>query len=166
VLSNVRNRRIDVVTPKEFTSSNIAILGGGILAGTLDIGAAAAINRKSPAVILRVIASGLRGGIALDGGTSASALGFVLQLAMGVVIAAVYGLASLWMPILGRMWIAGGMVYGVGVFVFMTYVVLPLSAAPSRPSAGISKITKDVLAMVGFGLIISYAVYRASFQVT
>jgi hypothetical protein len=40
------------------------------------------------------------------------------------------------------------------------------AAAPSRPPAGISKFTKDVLAMLGFGLIISYAVYRASFQVT
>jgi hypothetical protein len=144
----------------------IAILGGGFLAGTLDIGAAAAINRKRPAVILRVIATGLRGGIALDGGRSAATLGFVLQLAMSIVIAAIYGLASLWMPILARMWIVGGLFYGVGVFVVMTYVVLPLSAAPSRPSAGISKITKDVLAMLGFGLIISYAVYRASLQVT
>jgi hypothetical protein len=48
----------------------------------------------------------------------------------------------------------------------MTYVVLPLSAAPSRPPAGISKIAKDVLAMLGFGLIIAYAVYRASLEVT
>ena len=144
----------------------IAMLSGGIVAGILDIGAAAAINRKSPTVILRVIASGLRGSIALEGGASASTLGFVLQLAMGIVIAAVYGVASLWMPILARMWIAGGLVYGVGVFVVMTYVVLPLSAAPSRPPPAISKLAKDVLAMLGFGLIISYAVCRASFQVT
>jgi uncharacterized membrane protein YagU involved in acid resistance len=140
----------------------IAFLGAGILAATLDIGAAAAINRKSPAVILRIIASGLRGGIALDGGTSASILGFVLQLTMGIVIAAVYGLASICIPLLARMWIAGGLAYGVSIFVVMTYVILPLSAAPSRPPAGISKIIKDVLAMLGFGLIISYAVHRAS----
>jgi hypothetical protein len=133
-----------------------------MLAGALDICAAAAINRKNPAVILRIIASGLRGGIALDGGASASILGFVLQLTMGVVIAAVYGFASICIPLLARMWIAGGLVYGIGVFVVMTYVVLPLSAAPSRPPARISKITKDVIAMLGFGLIISYAVHRAS----
>jgi len=141
----------------------IAVFGGGILAGALDIGAAAAINRKSPAVILRVIASGLRGVRALEGGTSASTLGFVLQLAMGVVIAGVYGVASLWIPVLARMWVAGGLLYGIGIFVVMTYAVLPLSAAPSRPSPTISKIIKDVFAMLGFGLIISYAIHRASF---
>jgi hypothetical protein len=140
----------------------MAIFGGGALAATLDIGAAAAINRKNPAVILRVIASGLRGAIALDGGAPASILGLVLQLAMGIVIAAVYGIASIWMPLLPRMWIIGGLVYGVGVFAVMTYVILPLSAAPSRPPPGIVKVTLDVLAMLAFGLIIAYAVHLTS----
>jgi hypothetical protein len=140
-----------------------AILIGGMVAGTLDIGAAAVINRKDPLTILRVIASGLLGAKALNGGTLASAWGFLLQLAMSTVIAAIYGLASLWLPILARMWIATGLAYGVGVFLVMTYVVVPFSAAPSRPLPGISKIAKDLLAMLGFGLIIAYSVHRASF---
>jgi hypothetical protein len=140
-----------------------AVLIGGMVAGILDIGAAAAINRKGPLAILRVIASGLLGPKALNGGTLASAWGFLLQLAMSIVIAAIYGLASLWLPILARMWIGTGLAYGVGVFVVMTYVVVPLSAAPSRPLPGISKIAKDLLAMLGFGLIIAYSVHRASY---
>ena len=44
----------------------------------------------------------------------------------------------------------------------MTYVVVPISAAPSRPPPGISKITKDLVAMLGFGLIVAFAVHRAS----
>jgi len=140
-----------------------AVLIGGMVAGILDIGAAAAINRTGPLAILRVIASGLLGPKALKGGTLAAALGFLLQLAMSIVIAAIYGLASLWLPILATMWIATGLIYGVGIFVVMTYVVLPLSAAPSRPLPGIAKITKDLLAMLGFGLIIAYAVHQASF---
>ncbi|PZV33858.1 hypothetical protein [Mesorhizobium kowhaii] len=139
-----------------------AVLIGGMVAGILDIGAAAAINRKGPLAILRGIASGLLGPKALKGGALASASGFLLQLAMSVVIAAIYGLASLWLPILARMWIATGLAYGVGVFVVMTYIVVPLSVAPSRPLPGISKIAKDLLAMLGFGLIIAYAVHRAS----
>ena len=91
-----------------------------------------------------------------------SALGFLLQLAMSVVIAAIYGLASLWLPILAMMWITTGLAYGVGVFVVMTYVVVPISAAPSRPPPGISKIAKDLVAMLGFGLIVAFAVHRAS----
>jgi hypothetical protein len=144
----------------------VAILGGGALAATLDIGAAAAINRKSPAAILRVIASGLRGGIALDGGTSASLLGLVLQLTMGIAIAAFYGIVSIWIPLLAQMWIACGLAYGEGIYLVMTHVVLPLSAAPNRPPPGVLKITKDVVAMLAFGLIISYAIHRASFQIT
>jgi hypothetical protein len=139
-----------------------AVLVGGIVAGILDIGAAAAINRKGPLAILRGIASGLLGPKALNGGTLASAWGFLLQLAMSIVIAVIYGLASLWLPILARMWIESGLAYGVGVFVVMTYVVVPLSAAPSRPLPRVSKIAKDLLAMLGFGLIIAYSVHRAS----
>lgn len=140
-----------------------AVLIGGMVAGILDIGAAAAINRTNPTAILRVIASGLLGPRALKGGTLTTALGFLLQLAMSIVIAAIYGLASLWLPILVGMWIVTGLTYGVGVFVVMTYVVVPLSAAPSRPPPGVSKITKDLMAMLGFGLIVAYAVHRASF---
>jgi len=39
----------------------IAILWGGFVAGTIDIGAAALINRLSPVIILHAIASGLLG---------------------------------------------------------------------------------------------------------
>lgn len=140
-----------------------AILIGGMAAGILDIGAAAAINRASLVAILHVIASGLLGARALTGGTSVAVLGFVLQLAMSIVIAAIYGMASLWLPVLATMWVAGGLAYGVGVFAVMTYVVVPLSAAPRRPLPGISKIGKDLLAMLAFGLIIAYVVHRASF---
>lgn len=139
-----------------------AILIGGMVAGILDIGAAAAINWRPPVAILRLIASGLLGAKALKGGTSTAVSGFFLQLAMSIVIAAVYGVASLWLPILANMWIICGLAYGVGVFVVMTYVVVPLSAAPPRPLPGISKIAKDLLAMLGFGLIIAYAVHQAS----
>ena len=97
----------------------IAILIGGMVAGILDIGAAAAINRKGPVAILHVIASGLLGPKALKGGSLTSALGFLLQLAMSIIIAAIYGLASLWLPILARAWITTGLAYGVGVFVVM-----------------------------------------------
>jgi hypothetical protein len=141
----------------------VAVLIGGMIAGFLDIGAAAAINRRDPVAILRFVASGLLGAKALTGGASTATLGFVLQLAMSVLIAAVYGFASGWLPILASMWIAGGLIYGVGVFVVMTYVVVPLSAAPKRPPPGISRNVKDLLAMLGFGLIVSYAVYRGSF---
>jgi hypothetical protein len=60
------------------------------------------------------------------------------------------------------MWIPAGLAYGVGIYVVMTYVVMPLSAAPKGSPPGLAKIGKDLLAMLGFGLIIAYAVHVAS----
>ena len=59
--------------------SLLAILLGGFVAGTIDIGAAALINIASPILILHFIAGGLLGKVALAGGTSAVLLGLVLQ---------------------------------------------------------------------------------------
>ena len=52
-----------------------AIILGGVVAGTLDIGAAALINWASPALILRFVAGGLLGKTALDGGALVALLG-------------------------------------------------------------------------------------------
>jgi hypothetical protein len=49
---------------------------------------------------------------------------------MSIVIAAIYGLASLWLPILAMMWITAGLAYGVGVFVVVTYVVVRFQPRP------------------------------------
>jgi hypothetical protein len=56
-----------------------AVLLGGFVAGTIDIGAAALINVASPILILHFIAGGLLGKAALAGGASAALLGLVLQ---------------------------------------------------------------------------------------
>ena len=50
----------------------------GVVAGTIDIGAASFINGLSPLRILRAVASGLLGKEAFAGGTSRELLGLVL----------------------------------------------------------------------------------------
>jgi hypothetical protein len=59
-------------------SNLVAILLGGFVAGTIDIGAAALINLVSPILILDFIAGGLVGKTALAGGASVAFLGLVL----------------------------------------------------------------------------------------
>jgi hypothetical protein len=98
-------------------STPVAILLGGLIAGTLDIGAAALINGRSPLVILLVIASGLLGKASFQGGMPAVALGLVLQWLMSLVIAAIYVFGTNRIPELKGHWIAGGLVYGAGIFV-------------------------------------------------
>ena len=108
--------------------SLLAILLGGFIAGTLDIGAAALINFVSPIPVLRFIAGGLLGKSAVAGGASIVFLGLILQWAMSLIIAAAFVVASRWLPILQRRWIVSGLAYGVVVFFVMNYVVMPLSA--------------------------------------
>jgi uncharacterized membrane protein YagU involved in acid resistance len=142
-------------------STSAAILLGGLIAGTLDIGAAALINGRSPLVILLVIASGLLGKASFQGGLPAVALGLVLQWLMSLVIAAIYVLVSNRIPVLRRHWIAGGAAYGVGIFVVMNYVVVPLSEIGRIPQFTSWTFGGNLMAMLGFGLLIAFFARRS-----
>jgi uncharacterized membrane protein YagU involved in acid resistance len=142
-------------------STSAAILLGGLIAGTLDIGAAALINGRSPLVILLVIASGLLGKASFQGGLPAVALGLVLQWLMSLVIATIYVLVSNRIPVLRRHWIAGGVAYGVGIFVVMNYVVVPLSEIGRIPQFTSWTFGGNLMAMLGFGLLIAFFARRS-----
>jgi|SRR5215813_4774149 len=135
-----------------------AILLGGLVAGTIDIVAAALINLVSPILVLRFIAGGLLGRPALAGGTVIVLLGLVLQWAMSLIIAAVYVLAGRWLPVLRQRWIAGGIAYGVVIFFIMNYVVVPLSAWARWPGFTVEKFAENLVAMLLFGLIVAFFV--------
>lgn len=137
-------------------STLIAILLGGLIAGTLDIGAAALINGVNPIVILLVVASGVLGNAAFHGGLPAAGLGILLQWAMSLLIAAVYVLASNRLPVLKRHWLAGGLAYGVGVFIVMNFLVMPLSAVGRMPQFTTLTFAGNVLAMLAFGLLVAF----------
>lgn len=143
------------------TSGIRPILVGGLIAGTLDIGAAALINRVSPVLIAHYIASGVLGTAAFSVGAPAACLGLLLQWAMSVIIAAIYWYVSARMPQLRERWWLGGILAGVVIFLVMNFVVMPFSGAPVtlreviarfRPAKG----AEDLLAMFVFGLIVAY----------
>ncbi|AGG89452.1 hypothetical protein R2APBS1_2356 [Rhodanobacter denitrificans] len=136
-------------------SPRLAVLYGGFVAGSLDILAAALINRVDPLIILRAIASGLLGRAAFQGGLPVAALGLLLQWAMSLLIAAIFVFAAGRMAWLGRRWIAAGLLYGMPVFVVMEYVVVPLSAA-AKPHFSALSLVENLLAMLLFGLIVAF----------
>lgn len=138
-----------------------AILAGGLIASTVDIGAASLISWLNPVVILHAIASGVLGRASFDGGAAAALLGLVLQWFMGLVIAAIFVLAASRFPWLKRSWLAAGIAYGVVVFFVMNYVVVPLSAAPfSAHHFTVQKFIENLLAMILFGLIVAFCARR------
>lgn len=138
-----------------------AILLGGLIAGTVDIEAAALINRVSPVLIAHYIASGALGRAALSAGDRAACLGLLLQWAMSVIIAAIYWFVTAALPRLRARWWLGGMLAGMVIFPVMNFIVMPFSAAPVtlqqviarlRPAKG----AEDLLAMLVFGLIVAW----------
>ena len=120
----------------------------------------------SPLAIMRAIASGLIGKAAHGGGPPVELLGLLLQWAMGVLIAAIYMLATAAVPGMRRRWIPTGILAGVIIYFVMVYLVLPLSAAPFRQAFDLqvfiknfafdADFVKNLLAMMLFGLIIGF----------
>ncbi|MGH7193854.1 MAG: hypothetical protein ACREJM_10020 [Candidatus Saccharimonadales bacterium] len=142
---------------KPVASMLIAILIGGFLAGSIDVGAAALIYHVSPVIILHAIASGLLGKPAFQDGASIALLGLILQWLMSWLIAGVYVFAAQRLTWMKRRWLAAGLTYGVVIYAVMNYVVRPLSAAwpPSNFQFHAVKFFENLAAMLVFGLIVS-----------
>ena len=135
----------------------------GLVAGTVDIGAATLINLVSPLLILQVIASGLLGKAALHGGGGGvMLLGLVLQWVMSIIIAGIFAVAASRMPVLARRWVLNGALYGVVVFIVMNFVVVPLSIAPLKPgwAQSADSVVKNLIAMLVFGWIVAFVANR------
>jgi hypothetical protein len=107
-----------------------AILWGGLAAGVLDALDAVVFCRATPLRVFQSIARGLLGRSAFDGGLASAALGVFLHFLIATTAAAVYWAASRKLRVLVRHAVACGLGYGVAVYFFMNYVVVPLSLAP------------------------------------
>jgi uncharacterized membrane protein YagU involved in acid resistance len=111
------------------------ILIGGVIAGALDITYAFIVYGPlsygmSPAEVLHSVASGWLGGDAANaGGTATALLGLATHFIIATIMAAVFvWVATLW-PALTRNAVRWGLIYGFGLYLVMSYVVVPLSAA-------------------------------------
>jgi uncharacterized membrane protein YagU involved in acid resistance len=137
-----------------------AILAGGFIAGTIDIGAAVALYHIGPITILQAIASGVLGKASFAGGLNTALLGLVLQWAMSLIIAAIYVLAADRLPLLRQRWLVMGLAYGIAIFVVMTFVAVPLSASYPKNPPKLPGAAEQFAAMLLFGVIVSYCAKR------
>ncbi len=111
------------------------IVFGGLAAGALDILDAFAVtlwNGGTATRVLHAIASGVMGRSAYDGGAATAAVGLALHFVIAAGAATVFFLASRALPGLLRRPVLSGVVFGLGVWVVMYYVVLPITF--SRPN--------------------------------
>ena len=107
-----------------------SILIGGLIAGVLDITDAVVVTLLlggRPIRMLQGIASGLLGPISFEGGMVTAALGLGLHFFIALSAASVFFAATRLMPSLLRHPIRSGIAYGLCVWAFMRFVVIPLS---------------------------------------
>jgi hypothetical protein len=114
---------------------------GGLAAGTLDLLDAlvmTSLNGGAPVRVLQSIASGVLGRSAYEGGVAVAALGLALHFVIAFGAATTYFLATRRLPLLLRHAVPAGLLFGLAVWGFMYFGVLPLTfgrpyVAPAWP---------------------------------
>ena len=143
-----------------------AILVAGLIAGVLDLTAACVYSwlraGVTPVRVFHSVASGLLGAVAFTGGAKTAALGIALHFLIATTWAAIYYFASRKLNFLVDQPIPAGLIYGVLVYLFMNFAVLPLSAVARRPVPISSRIYGCLIIMFCIGLPIALIVRRFS----
>ncbi len=142
------------------------IFWGGLIAGTLDILAAflTAWWRRgiSPVRVLQFISSGILGRDAFAGGPTTAVLGLALHFLIATTAAVVFYFASRRLLFLVERPVVAGLIYGVLVFLFMNFVVLPFSQVAQNPATVSGLIIGVLTIMFCVGLPIALTVRRFS----
>jgi hypothetical protein len=115
----------------------LAIFWAGLVCGVLDISqaflASWLLRGSRPSRVLQSVASGLLGPDSFKGGAASATLGALLHFFIAFTVAAVFYLASRKLTFLIQRPVFWGMIYGELVFLFMNYIVIPLSAIHRVP---------------------------------
>lgn len=112
------------------TALRVALIGGACV-GTLDLLFARIYWDRPGLTFQRVcqsIAAGLYGKASFDGGLTTAWIGAACHYLMTACMALAYFLVSRRLPALVRYPVSLGLAYGVVLYLFMNFVVLPLSA--------------------------------------
>jgi len=145
--------------------SFVTILWIGLLAGTLDITDNLIFNQLRgirPKMVFQYIASGLIGLKAFQDGLESVILGVAIHYTIALIWTGVFYAASRKLAILSRRPVFSGLVYGGAIYLFMNFIILPLSGVPHPRSAiTLASRINGVLALLLFiGLPISLLVRR------
>jgi len=147
-----------LATPTQKAGLLLPIVVGGTIAGTLDlISAFLTFGMGAP----RGIAGGLLGRSALQGGTFTWILGVVLHFTIALSAATVYCLASRKLEFLREHWLVCGVFYGLGFYLVMNLVVLPLCALHRTGPYQLHGLLQGLIVhMTIIALPISFSLYK------
>jgi uncharacterized membrane protein YagU involved in acid resistance len=111
------------------------LIAGGLVVGSLDITYAIlfwSFRGVTPTRVFQSVAAGVLGRDSFNLGMKSALLGAALHYFIAFSIVIVYYIASKWLPVLIEHAVICGIIYGIGVYIVMNYVVIPLSNA-ARP---------------------------------
>jgi uncharacterized membrane protein YagU involved in acid resistance len=127
---------------------------GGLVVGALDLlDAVVFFGLRSgvrPARIFQSIAAGLLGRAAFSGGSKTAVLGVFLHFLIAFLIVCTYYALSRYIPFMTAHVVVSGILFGIGAYFVMNYVVIPLSAT-SR-GAFVWPVVINGLAIHAFGI--------------
>lgn len=137
----------------------------GLLAGTLDITDNLIYNQLrgvTPKMVFQFIASGLIGLRSFRAGWPSVALGVFLHYFIALSWTVIFYAASRKFVILSRRPVICGLLYGGMVYLFMNFVVLPLSGVPhlTRRITLLARINAVLAVVLLIGLTISLLLRR------
>ena len=118
-----------VFTRSEQSTAIRAIATAWLVAGSLDILSAIVIWLSRGVTLLhgfQGIASGLLGAKSYQGGLATAAFGFAIHFCIALVVVTIFYLASRQLRFLTKKPLVSGVAYGIGVYVVMYWIVLPL----------------------------------------
>lgn len=112
---------------------------GGMMIGTADLiiyhWFVTSVLGGYPLIsVFQYIASGALGESAFAGGIATALLGVLFHFLISIVITGVFILSADRIPLLRHYAIVGSLLYGLGVFIVMNMIVIPLSATPPIPA--------------------------------
>ena len=139
-----------------------AIGFAGLIVGILDITSAfvlAGIKGTGSIRMLHGIASGLLGQRSFEGGMATAGLGLAVHFLIAFTAAAVFYAASRKFSSLTQYAVVSGLLYGIAVYIFMYWMVVPLAFPTARHSMS-RDVTAVIIHIVLIGLPIALVVRR------
>lgn len=143
------------------------ILRIGLIAGTFDILDNLIFNQfrgVTPKMVFQYIASGLLGMKSFQGGSATIVLGVLFHYLIATIWTAIFFVARDKLAGVRQRPVIGGLLYGGFVYLFMNFVVLPLSRVPraQNPMTIASRINGVLAVIIFIGLTISLLMSRNS----
>ena len=144
-------------------SAIYTIVGGGLAIGVLDGIAAvinAALNGVTPTRVFQYISSSLLGAEAFNGGMMSVTIGVIMHFLVAFGAATAFYVLARIFPVVLRYAVVSGILYGVGVYFAMAYVIVPVTQVRQGPFSWNALIVSIIIHILFVGLPVALIARR------